>query len=140
MTLIKEEQWDTPRARDDGTPVTWRFGSAELDERDMRLTVDGTAVPLDRSGYDLLQCLVRRAGEVVPKDELLRVGWPARVVTENSLAKAIGRLRQALDDADGESLRVVHGYGYRLVADVQALPSGAVRTPAAANDPPPPGK
>ena len=138
MTLIKEEQWDTPRARDDGTPVTWRFGSAELDERDMRLTVDGTAVPLDRSGYDLLQCLVRRAGEVVPKDELLRVGWPARVVTENSLAKAIGRLRQALDDADGESLRVVHGYGYRLVADVQALPSGAVRTPAAANDPPPP--
>jgi TolB-like protein/DNA-binding winged helix-turn-helix (wHTH) protein/cytochrome c-type biogenesis protein CcmH/NrfG len=138
LTLIKEEQWDTPRPSDDGAPMIWRFGKAELDERDMRLTVDGTAVPLDRSGYDLLLCLVRRAGEVVPKDELLRVGWPGRVVTENSLAKAIGRLRQALDDADGESLRVVHGYGYRLVADVQALPIAAVAIPATANDPPPP--
>jgi len=138
LTLIKEEQWDTPRRVDDSAPVTWRFGTTELDEREMCLTIGGAIVPLDRSGYDLLLCLVRHAGEVVPKDELLRVGWPGRVVTENSLAKAIGRLRQALDDADGECLRVVHGYGYRLVADVQALPADAVTIPAAANDPPPP--
>jgi TolB-like protein/DNA-binding winged helix-turn-helix (wHTH) protein/cytochrome c-type biogenesis protein CcmH/NrfG len=117
LTLIQEEQSSAPRRAERGDAVIWRFGSVELDERDKRLSVDGAAVPLDRSGYDLLLCLVHHAGEVVPKEELLRVGWPGRVVTENSLAKAIGRLRQALGDPDGECLRVVHGYGYRLVAD-----------------------
>jgi TolB-like protein/DNA-binding winged helix-turn-helix (wHTH) protein len=137
LTLIKEEQWDTPRRAEGYAPVIWHFGTAELDEREMRLTVGGAAVPLDRSCFDLLLCLVRRAGEVVPKDELLRIGWPGRVVTENSLAKAVGRLRQALGNADGECLRVVHGYGYRLVADVQALPAHAVAsTPVAASDTP----
>jgi len=139
LTLIQEKQWSTSRRAEPGTAVVWRFGQAELDERDMRLSVGGTAVPLDRSGYDLLLCLLHRVGEVVPKEELLRVGWPGRVVTENSLAKAIGRLRQALHDADGECLRVVHGYGYRLVADVHSLPSAlAAAVPAAGNDIPDP--
>jgi len=135
LTLIQEEQWSTPRRAGDGASVIWRFGSAELDEHDMRLTVGGGAVPLDRSGYDLLLCLLRHAGEVVPKEELLRVGWPGRVVTENSLAKAVGRLRQALGP-DGASLRVVHGYGYRLVADVR--PESESTFPQATFDPPPP--
>jgi TolB-like protein/DNA-binding winged helix-turn-helix (wHTH) protein/tetratricopeptide (TPR) repeat protein len=138
LTLIQEVQWSSARRTGDGAGVTLRFGSAELDEREMRLTVRGAAVSLDRSGYDLLLCLLQHAGEVVPKDELLRVGWPGRVVTENSLTKAIGRLRQALDDADGECLRVVHGYGYRLVADVHCLPAVEVPSMPAAIDAPPP--
>jgi TolB-like protein/DNA-binding winged helix-turn-helix (wHTH) protein len=139
LTLIHEEQRTASRRADAGGTAIWRFGRAELDEHDRRLSVGGAAVPLDRSGYDLLLCLVRRAGEVVPKEDLLRVGWPGRVVTENSLAKAIGRLRLALGDPDGECLRVVHGYGYRLVADVRMLPAAAVvAIPAAANETPRP--
>lgn len=110
----------------------WRFGRVEIDERERRLVVAGSPATLDRSSFDLLLCLVRHAGSVVGKDELLRVGWPGRVVTENSLTKAIGRLRLALDDADGEFLRVVHGYGYRLVADVCVQ---AIATPAAESTP-----
>ena len=120
MTLIDQGNWRLPVEGACAALVRWHFAGVELDEREQRLTVRGVVVPLDRSGYDLLLCLVQRAGDVVSKDELLRVGWPGRVVTENSLAKAIGRLRQAIDDADGERLRVVHGYGYRLVADVRA--------------------
>jgi TolB-like protein/tetratricopeptide (TPR) repeat protein len=60
-------------------------------------------------------------GEVVLKAQLLEAGWPGRVVSENSLAKAIGRLRQALGDPDGEVLATVHGYGYRLVPAVEFL-------------------
>jgi len=131
LTLGYQEPWDTQRRTDPGAAAIWRFGRVELDEHDRRLAVDGASVPLDRSGYDLLLCLVRRAGEVVAKEDLLRVGWPGRVVTENSLAKAIGRLRLALGDPDGECLRVVHGYGYRLVADVRALPTAVVASPAA---------
>ncbi|HEU4814308.1 MAG TPA: winged helix-turn-helix domain-containing protein [Xanthomonadaceae bacterium] len=99
-------------------PGIWRFGAVELDERLAALRVAGEAVPLDRSGYDILLALLRHSGEVVTKDELLDAGWPGRVVSENSLAKAVSRLRQALGD-DAAALRVVHGYGYRLTAAVR---------------------
>lgn len=99
-------------------PGVWRFGEAVLDERIASLRVAGTDIDLDRSGYDVLLALLRHAGEVVTKDELLESGWPGRVVSENSLAKAIGRLRQALGE-DGVAIRVVHGYGYRLAAAVR---------------------
>ncbi len=101
---------------------TWRFGRVVVDESSAQLQVGGAPVDLDRSGYDVLLALLRHAGEIVTKDELLDAGWPGRVVSENSLAKAISRLRQALA-ADGESIRVVHGYGYRLAAVVQLQPS-----------------
>lgn len=101
----------------------WRFGAAVLDEQRAALSVAGTLVELDRSSYDVLLALLRHAGEVVTKEELLEAGWPGRVVSENSLAKAVSRLRQALGP-DGEAVRVVHGYGYRLGAAVthQAVP------------------
>ena len=99
-------------------PGIWRFGAVELDERLAALRVAGRDVPLDRSSYDILLALLRHSGEVVTKDELLDAGWPGRVVSENSLAKAVSRLRQALGD-DAAALRVVHGYGYRLAAAVR---------------------
>jgi non-specific serine/threonine protein kinase len=102
-------------------PALWRFGQATLDEQVAGLRVAGLDVPLDRSSYDVLLALLRHAGEVVTKDELLDAGWPGRVVSENSLAKAISRLRQALG-AEGAAIRAVHGYGYRLIADVSVAP------------------
>lgn len=53
---------------------------------------------------------------MVRKDDLLAQGWPGRVVSENSLNKAVSRIRSLLGDADGELLCTSHGYGYRLIA------------------------
>lgn len=106
---------------DQAKPGLWRFGAVELDERLAALRVAGAEVALDRSSYDILLTLLRHAGEVVTKDELLEAGWPGRVVSENSLAKAVSRLRQALG-GDAASLRAVHGYGYRLAAAVAFAP------------------
>ncbi|WP_165942201.1 tetratricopeptide repeat protein [Luteimonas arsenica] len=100
----------------------WRFGAATLDERTGRLVVGGERIDLDRSCHDVLLALLRQAGAVVGKDELLEAGWPGRVVSENSLSKAVGRLRQALG-ADGQALRAIHGYGYRLALDAQYEPA-----------------
>ena len=106
----------------DAPPGLWRFGAAVLDEPLAELRVAGTAAGLDRSSYDILLMLLRHAGEVVTKDELLEAGWPGRVVSENSLAKAVSRLRQALG-SDAGALRSVHGYGYRLAAPVAFQPA-----------------
>ena len=100
----------------------WRFAGVELHDADSRLRVDGQDQLLDRSSHEILRYLLDRAGEVVTKDELLEAGWPGRMVSENSLAKAVSRLRLALGE-QGSAIRAVHGYGYRLVAavDFQAL-------------------
>ena len=109
--------------QDNGTiqPGAWRFGAVVVDTATATVTVAGRSVELDRSSYDLLLALLRHAGDVVGKEELLEAGWPGRIVSENSLAKAISRLRQSLGE-DATALRVVHGYGYRLVAIVRYEP------------------
>lgn len=108
-------------------PGVWRFGDAGLHETEGRLEVAGSARALDRSSLQILRLLLRHAGEVVTKDELLEAGWPGRMVAENSLAKAVSRLRAALGEA--AEVRAVHGYGYRLACPARFEPAstGSVR-------------
>lgn len=98
----------------------WHLGDLLIDAAAARVRVRGEWIELDRSGHALLLHLVEHAGQIVGKDELLRIGWPGRVVSENSLAKAISRLRQAIGDDAADLIRVVHGYGYRLHGQPQA--------------------
>lgn len=99
----------------------WRVGSLEVDFDRCQAFREGKEAKLDRAGFELLRCLLAAPGGIQPKERLLRAGWPGRVVSENSLAKAIGKLRLAIGDAEGERLRVVHGYGYRLLEACEPL-------------------
>lgn len=106
----------------DGADVTagWHIGDIVVDPVLPQITRDGEAIALERSGHAILLHLAAHAGAVVAKDDLLRIGWPGRVVSENSLAKAISLLRRALGDDNAELIRVVHGFGYRLQATAMA--------------------
>ncbi|WP_262692696.1 tetratricopeptide repeat protein [Kordiimonas aestuarii] len=106
----------------------WCFGHTELNERTGTVTVSGKQQDIDRASVLILQLLVRHAGETVSKDVLLADVWPGRVVSENTLAKAVSRLRQNIGD-DRDAIRVVHGFGYRLQADVTFLPLDELDTP-----------
>lgn len=119
-------------------PACWRFAHVRFDEAQAKLSVHGVDVVLERSSSALLSHLLRHAGEVVHKDTLLEVGWSGRIVAENTLAKAISRLRHALDDEDCKLLRVVHGYGYRLIAQVQRIQPDTDPQPALQVPPPAP--
>jgi DNA-binding response OmpR family regulator len=78
----------------------------------------------------VLAVLLRHAGEEVGKERLLQAGWPNRIVHENSLAKAIGRLRQVLGE-QGSLLETVYGHGYKLNVAPLLVPADG---PAAAAD------
>jgi DNA-binding response OmpR family regulator len=106
-----------------------RFGQVEFDELRGRLTVSGKPVKIDRTCRAILAVLVNEAGRDVPKDSLLEAGWPGRLVDENSLVKAIGRLRQALG-ATGEALETVHRHGYRLDVEVVRVAAATGRSVA----------
>lgn len=107
----------------EAAPACWRFADVRFDEARAKLCVHGQPVELDRSSQALLSHFLRHAGELVHKDTLLEIGWSGRIVADNTLAKAIGRLRHLIGDDDGELIRVVHGYGYRLAADVEREPA-----------------
>lgn len=114
-------------------PGRWSIDGSILDEADRSLAAPGVEpVRLDRSAYDVLHYLLLHAGEICTHDELLAAGWPGRVVTPNSVTKCIGRLRRALGDTDGTRLRIVHGYGYRLLGQVSYHPGQPAKIPEAA--------
>ena len=66
---------------------------------------------IGQRALDVLLALVRRHGELVTKDELMREVWPGVVVEENNLAVHISTLRKILGQAeDGKSyLQTVAG-------------------------------
>jgi TolB-like protein/DNA-binding winged helix-turn-helix (wHTH) protein/tetratricopeptide (TPR) repeat protein len=132
---VNTESSDELRARPGEAPGRWRFADIELDEAGARLLVRGVPHTLDHGSFGVLLALLRQAGRVVGKDALLHAGWPGRMVSENSLTKAIGRLRQLLEDPDAALLCTAHGYGYRLATHAEWLPAEVAPTPAPAPTP-----
>lgn len=94
-------------------------------------------VPLRGRGLALLGLLLERRGELVPKDEIMRLVWRGRVVEEANLNVQIARLRHILDQNQehGSCIQTISGHGYRFVAPVtlgdrrpiHATPDGPVR-------------
>src|SRR5438876_11339710 len=98
------------------------FGEYELDCRTGELRRNGTTLKLQPQPTKVLAILVRRAGEIVTREELTKEVWGSdtHVDFEHGLNFAIRKIRSALeDDADSPSyLETVPKRGYRFVAPV----------------------
>lgn len=108
--------------RGDGQRL-WAFGDSTLDEANRILTVAGESVDLEAKPFDLLLELLRHAGEVVTKDELLDAVWPNVTVAEGSLTTALSKLRRSIGDTEGLMIITVPRIGYRFAAPVHLVPS-----------------
>lgn len=102
----------------------WRFGSAEFDEARRELRLGGLPVELESRPLEVLAVLLRHAGEVVTKRELLDEVWRDRVTVEHVLATAVGKLRQALGPEGPQLIVTVPRIGYRLHAQVHRTAVG----------------
>ena len=94
------------------------FGEVIVDVTERRVTRSGKALVLPPKAHDLLVCLVRRAGHLVTKRELLDAVWPDAFVEEGSLAVYVSALRKALGDGreSARYIQTVSKTGYRFVA------------------------
>jgi len=93
-------------------PAVLTVGDLELDPARRRVTLDGADVALTTREYGLLQYLMRRAGDVVSKTELLDHVWDASLETApNAVEVYVGYLRRKLGR---DTLETVRGAGYRL--------------------------
>jgi len=84
-----------------------------VDLNGKRLSIDGADVELTAREWLLLECLVRRVGQVVPKDRVQQaVANPEHDVSSNAIEVQVSRLRAKLGDA--AVIRSLRGLGYRL--------------------------
>ncbi len=102
----------TPRPADEAVSA----GGVAVDPARYQATANGHALQLTPIEFRLLERLVRRAGEVVTRDELLRAGWPdEREPDPEWLKPHLARLRSKLAEASAPLPRNVRGIGYRLL-------------------------
>ncbi len=75
-------------------------------------------VPLRHQERQLLKCLLERPGEVVRKEEIVAVLWPATKVSDNTLNVHVSRLRATLGDTKRPHrlLKSVSRAGFMAVA------------------------
>jgi TolB-like protein/DNA-binding winged helix-turn-helix (wHTH) protein len=96
----------------------FRFEGFTLDAGRRELRRGAATVDLRPKCLDLLTCLLRRAGQVVTKNELMEQVWLDVVVTDESLTRCISDIRQALGDAEQTIIKTVPRRGYVLVSPV----------------------
>jgi DNA-binding response OmpR family regulator len=91
-------------------------GEIRLDERLRRVTVGGRTVDLSPREFALLECFLRHPEQVLSRDQLLDLAWPAGVaVTPNAVDAYVHYLRDKLGAAASQ-IETVRGVGYRLRA------------------------
>ncbi len=108
--------------------VVYEFGSIRLDAVKRTITRDGESVQLPPRAFDLVLLLVRRRGELVPKEELLARIWPDVHVEESSLPVMISLIRRAIGD-DGRkqhNIQTVSKQGYRFISEVKETPAAGL--------------
>ena len=100
------------------THETYVFGGFILEIGERRLSQDGEHVALAPKAFDLLVALVRRAGRLISKQELLETVWPESFVEEGILTVHVSALRKALGDTSRPQryIETVARSGYRFIA------------------------
>jgi len=99
-----------------GPLFRWRFGAVEYDEARRELCVAGLVVEMENRPLEVLSLLLRHVGEVVTKQELFEQVWAGRPTVDHVLSTAVGKLRRALEAADG-GVTTVPRVGYRFDFD-----------------------
>jgi TolB-like protein len=105
-----------------GSRERYRFGSFTIDADERQLTKGDERLALPPKTFDVLLVLVRQAGRLVTKRDLLQAVWPDSFVEEGILAVHVSTLRKVLDSRDGaRSIETVSRSGYRFRGDVTRL-------------------
>jgi len=100
----------------------YEFGPFRLDTAERILLRDGHPVSLTPKAYEVLLALVRRAGHIVEKEELMKEVWGDAFVEEGNLTHHVFTLRKILGEGhDLEYIETIPRRGYRFVSPVREV-------------------
>jgi len=108
-------------------PPVLKIDDLELDPAARQCRRGDTDIELTPREFALLEALMRRNGDVVPKQELLHDVWGFDFDGDPNVVEVyMGYLRRKLDRPFGrDNLRTVRGVGYRLVSQSPPTPDDA---------------
>jgi DNA-binding response OmpR family regulator len=104
------------RRRGDARPSVLQVGTLRLDPARHRVFRDDTEITLTPREFGVLEHLMRHAGEVVTKTDILRAVWDAHYEGEVNVVEVyVGYLRRKIDAPFGTaSIETLRGVGYRM--------------------------
>jgi two-component system response regulator RegX3 len=117
--LLRRSASSSGRDQSD-TPAIIEVAGIELDEAGHRASTAKGEIALTPREYELLSCLMRSAGKVLSRDDLLQDAWGWEYLVETKTVDThVKRLRDKLEEAgvDPNLVETVRGYGYRFKAD-----------------------
>jgi DNA-binding response OmpR family regulator len=93
----------------------WRqLGLLRFDIAGQRAFAGEAPLELTKREMDVLECLMRRPGRIIPKEVLMDAVFPQGSDTaENTVEVHVSRLRRKIEQA-GVTVRALRGLGYRL--------------------------
>jgi DNA-binding winged helix-turn-helix (wHTH) protein/TolB-like protein len=110
-------------------PNRYRFGLFEFTAEDRELRREGVLVRLQSQPAQVLACLIKRAGQVVSRDELRRTLWGSDTFVDfdRGLNFCISQIRSALEDDSAAPvyIRTIPKHGYQFIAPVEPLSESA---------------
>jgi two-component system OmpR family response regulator len=100
-------------------PTVLEVGSLSLDPASRELRRAGAVIALSAKEFALLEALMRRAGEVLSRYQLLEQAWDREYDNRSNIVDVyISYLRDKIDRPFGmHSIETVRGVGYRLRTD-----------------------
>ena len=104
-----------------GPVVAYRFDRFILNIERGCLQSAGADLELRPKAFVLLLYLVRHAGKLASKDELVSIVWPDVCVSDDSLAQCVREVRHLLGDETQRFIRTVPRRGYIFVAEVSPI-------------------
>jgi len=126
--LLRRRAW----AREHRAPAAangaeiYSFAGRALDFGQLELRVNGRTLHLTQMEADLLRFLIRNAGRVVSRKDILEQVWKIHVETDTrAIDNFIVRLRRYIEDQPSQPrhLLTVRGVGYRFVPEPGAKPT-----------------
>jgi len=99
----------------------FQFGSFRLDLTRGCVFDGDREIELRPKSFEVLRYLVENAGRLVSKDELIGRIWPNVIVNDDSLARCVSDVRQAVRDETQQIVKTVPRRGYLFTAPVSQV-------------------
>ncbi len=101
-----------PRTPDSAAPIR-NFGPLQIDPGGREVTVDGKAIELSRTEFDLLDVLAAQPRTTLSRQQLLELVWGENWFGDDHVIDVhISNLRRKLGDPG--YIKTVRGYGYKI--------------------------
>lgn len=100
------------------TVMRLETGPLVIDQRGRKVYWNGSVLDVRPKEYALLELLVRRANETIPRAVIAESVWESAFITDDTINTTISSVRRTLREVDSEAagikIETLRGIGYRL--------------------------